>query len=513
MPRSSSVSEKVWAQAIHAVTVQKMSLRRAAQLYGVHHMSLHRRVRGRYMSTSTARFADEFQLSRAEEDEVISVLREQYIHERHVTSDDVRYVVRTIACQNGRRDIPSDFPQNRWIASFKRMYGFSNASPAEQLARTNSASSSSNGSSDASPHYNYSADLSPSAGANLHDQGGFMNPPMTTVQESQVDSPAYSTVSAHMGRANNIGRPMHEAPQRAPMHASYAPQPMASSSMQMTNNSNMSTSNGMNDDQQRDDTSESDSERNRESVEQDERNRESVEQDERFAEEKRCRQSNTVSAETWEKAMDAVEIHGMSLRNAAKAYGVHFAALHRRVKKRALKKESTPPLENYIPFEDEAGIVRVIHARADLGIIMSYEELVDLLNRTALKYSPMITAELSRSLVRRFQSRVEQSIRHLIRDWPLPRLDTIYHFHSTPTNALTAAGAAMEEEKMAASPPQQRSMPSIYVRNPDFNPDPHRQSFSDPFMRPMLRDEAKTMLSPVGHQEYLSSSHDSVLRL
>lgn len=496
MPRSSSVSEKVWAQAIHAVTVQKMSLRRAAQLYGVHHMSLHRRVRGRYVSTSTARFADEYQLSRAEEDEVISVLREQYIHERHVTSDDVRYVVRTIACQNGRRDIPSDFPQNSWIANFKRMYGFSNASPHEQLARTNSGSSS-NDSSDAiaSPHYN-NANGSSSGAANLQDQGAYMHAPMTAVQKSQVDSPMYGIVSAHSSHANNIGNPMHEAP-RTPVRT-YAPQPMAP--MQMANKSVLGNGhNGMND-AQGDDTSESDSEHNHESME----------QDERFIEGKRCRQSNTVSAETWEKAMDAVEIHGMSLRNAAKAYGVHFAALHRRVKKRALKKESTPPLENYIPFEDEAGIVRVIHARADLGIIMSYEELVDLLNRTALKYSPMVTAELSVSLVRRFQSRVEQSIRHLIRDWPLPRFDTLYHFHSTPASTLAAV---TEEEKMAAPLQQQRSMPPIYVRTPDFNPDLHRQNLSDPFMRPMYHDEGNVMLSLVDHQERLASPRGSVLRL
>lgn len=500
MPRSSSVSEKVWAQAIHAVTVQKMSLRRAAQLYGVHHMSLHRRVRGRYVSTSTARFADEFALSRTEEDEVISVLREQYIHERHVTSDDVRYVVRTIACQNGRRDIPSDFPQNRWIASFKRMYGFANASPHDQLASNSGSSSNASSDAAASPHYNNSAGSSPH-----QDQGAYMDSPMMTVQQSQVDSPMYSssTVSQHIiSYANSIGSPMFETPRAAPVRA-YAPQqPMAP--VPMTNSSVIDNDHNAHlVEDQRDDTSESDSEHNRESME----------QEERFIEEKRCRQSNTVSAETWEKAMDAVEIHGMSLRTAAKAYGVHFAALHRRVKKRALKKESSPPLENYIPFEDEAGIVRVIHARADLGIIMSYEELVDLLNRTALKYSPMITAELSHALVRRFQSRVEQSIRHLIRDWPLPRLDTLCHFRATPMGAL--AVSAIEEEKIASlqPPQQQRSMPSIYVRNPDFNPDPHRQSFLDPFIRPMYRDETKAMLSPVGHQERLASPRGSVLRL
>jgi len=511
------VSEKVWAQAIHAVTVQKMSLRRAAQLYGVHHMSLHRRVRGRYVSTSTARFADEFQLSRAEEDEVISVLREQFIHEHLVTSDDVRYVVRTIACQNGRRDIPSDFPQNRWIANFKRMYDFAKPSSAheeqQQLARVNSMSSNNlnGGYGGASP---YSSVSSPGD----QDQAAEYNSPAPALQRNQAANPMYAASSSTVPAPSNHDRSsmasptFNSLPQR-PSRVSYLPpppQPMVA--MQMASNSN-AISNG---DDQRDDTSENDSEHNRESMEQVDRS---------AAEAKRCRQSNTVSDETWEKAMDAVEIHSMSLRNAAKAYGVHFAALHRRVKKRALRKESTPPLENYIPFEDEAGIVRVIHARADLGIIMSYEELVELLNRTALKYSPMITAELSRSLVRRFQSRVEQSIRHLIRDWPLPRLDSLCHFQSTPTTSFAAvvAAAAFAEEKMSSPvTPQsqltQRAIPSMYVRNVEFaNADSHRLSISDPFMSPMYRGDqessSKAMLSPSGLQERLASPRGSVLRL
>ncbi|RHY70716.1 hypothetical protein DYB38_012396, partial [Aphanomyces astaci] len=45
MARTSAISEEVWANAIRAVLVDKMSLRNAAQKFGVHHMSLHRRIK------------------------------------------------------------------------------------------------------------------------------------------------------------------------------------------------------------------------------------------------------------------------------------------------------------------------------------------------------------------------------------------------------------------------------------------------------------------------------------
>ncbi|KAJ8576482.1 hypothetical protein ON010_g2729 [Phytophthora cinnamomi] len=149
------------------------------------------------------------------------------------------------------------------------------------------------------------------------------------------------------------------------------------------------------------------------------------------ASERNYRQSNLVPAKVWERAMEDVAIHGMSLRNAAKAHGVHFAALHRRLKKRQQHKLSTPCEPNYIPFEDEAGIVRVIHARAEMGVLMTFTELVDLLRRTALKHRSELPDEISTALVRKFQSRVEQSIRHLVIDWPALPSNVLYRLRDT----------------------------------------------------------------------------------
>ncbi|GMF17523.1 unnamed protein product [Phytophthora lilii] len=130
--------------------------------------------------------------------------------------------------------------------------------------------------------------------------------------------------------------------------------------------------------------------------------------------------SHTVPAETWEKAIAAVEQQGMSLRAAAKLYGVHFAALHRRVKKRAqggLAKGNN----GYFHPSDEAGIMRVVVARAELGVLMTFDELMRLVEAAALRKLPDISVEAARNLLVRFQSRNEQSIRHITDDWPPPR--------------------------------------------------------------------------------------------
>lgn len=410
MSRASTVSEKVWAQAIHAVTVQKMSLRRAAQLYGVHHMSLHRRVRGRYMTNQPSRSEDDFRLTAAEEEEVVMVLREQFHHEGNVSPDDVRFVVRTIASRDGQRDIPADFPLHRWMSNFRRVHALiGDASPRE-----------------------------------------IMTPPTPPRDPAPVVSPA---VTARPKLVDNTGNGFGggydhiNSMESAPVNATTkngAP----TTGFHSTSSFGIYTRNEKNEGNAMDSTSESESEHHRESQERTDKMAADTTA-------KACRQSNMVSAETWEKAMDAVEIHGMSLRNAAKAFGVHFAALHRRVKKRALKKEQSPPLENYIPFEDEAGIVRVIHARADLGILMGFGELADLLDRTAAKYT-MMTPDLSRAIVRRFQSRVEHSIRHLIKDWPLPHFETIYRYPTSTGNG--------EDEKMS-SQPMPPHLPALFPRN------------------------------------------------
>ncbi|CEG45425.1 hypothetical protein PHYSODRAFT_311457 [Plasmopara halstedii] len=128
--------------------------------------------------------------------------------------------------------------------------------------------------------------------------------------------------------------------------------------------------------------------------------------------------SHTVPAETWEQAIAAVEQQGMSLRAAAKLFGVHFAALHRRVKKRTQTCHDNGTNRYFHP-SDEAGIMRVVVARAELGVLMTFAELMRLVEALALRKLPNISINSAWELLTRFQTRNEQSIRHIIDDWPL----------------------------------------------------------------------------------------------
>ncbi|GMF20165.1 unnamed protein product [Phytophthora lilii] len=165
------------------------------------------------------------------------------------------------------------------------------------------------------------------------------------------------------------------------------------------------------------------------------RNYESSQDSASTASEKRgYKLSHTVPPETWEKAIAAVEQQGLSLRAAAKIYGVHFAALHRRVKKRAQGGQSAKGNSGYFHPSDEAGIMRVVVARAELGVLMTFDELMKLVETAALRKLPDISVENARKLMVRFQSRNEQSIRHIIVDWPppLPSVSsgsTTSHYH------------------------------------------------------------------------------------
>lgn len=331
------VSARVWAQAIHAVTVQKMSLRRAAQLYGMHHMALYRRVRGQCMTSSSLQVPDDFQLTRAQEQAILEWLRQQYSHEQAVSSDEMRNVVRTVVSENERVVIPADFPSNRWIASFKRTHGLMRSSPLRpsQQAQAN-------------------ANHAPASGSNQSTTSNQTDAVDTDTQAYEQD-----------GYSDQEGDRMQT--QAAPRYP--------------------------------------------------------------------WRETTNVPPEVWEQAMEAVERHGMSLRNAAKAYGVHFAALYRRLKK---KDESTeapaepmpaPEFADYLPLDDESAIIRVIHARAELGVLMTYDELVDLLHRTAMKYVHAVTTDLSNSLVTHFRNRVDASVSDLVEGWPLPRLAELSSRH------------------------------------------------------------------------------------
>ncbi|CAI5737541.1 unnamed protein product [Peronospora destructor] len=141
--------------------------------------------------------------------------------------------------------------------------------------------------------------------------------------------------------------------------------------------------------------------------------------------------SHTVPAETWEKAIAAVEQQGMSLRTAAKMYGVHFAALHRRVKKRTQGGQANGN-DAYFDPNDEAGIMRVVVAHAELGVLMTFDELMRLVEAVALRKLPDISVESARKLLTRFESRNAQSIRHIIDDWPPPQPSMDAYSSATP---------------------------------------------------------------------------------
>lgn len=402
MPRSNAVSEEVWAKAIHAVTVQKMSLRQAAHVYGVHHMSLHRRVRGLNgslsgsplppsspasstasgsqhqppqpqqmppaspsdsaapaSSTSPVSFEMSSFLSEDDEAEVFCVLREQFLHEKRITSEDVRFVVRAIASRGGKRPIPPDFPSSRWINEFKRARGFSGFQP----ARPNPDEQQQDGDEDQDRQQS-------------REDGQWE-------QQSDRGSEEMDGASSSRRGLSGANPTQFERDSRAGMDR-YATRGSTSSSMSGAS----STSSRV----------------------------DATEQGEKRS----YKLSHTVPAEVWEKAIAAVEQQGMSLRAAAKMYDVHFAALHRRVKKRA-QCEQPSSMDGYFHPDDESGIIRVVVARAELGVLMTFDELMDLVQRAALRNLPDISVDAARKLMARFHSRNEHAIRHIVVDWPMPQ--------------------------------------------------------------------------------------------
>ncbi|TYZ63479.1 hypothetical protein PybrP1_006647, partial [[Pythium] brassicae (nom. inval.)] len=386
---SAAVNEEVWAKAIHAVKAQKMSLRQAAQVYGVHHMALHRRVRGRYATSVAASFDIRAYLSEDDESEVLGVLREQFLHEKRITSDDIRFVVRAIASHGGSHTVPPEFPPSRWIVAFKRAHGFAKLNSYAAYARY------------AVPTFSRAPHEPP--GYHNHNHNHHFHAPRSSdheptpqwEQNSDGDREDFgssrSTVSYDNGATTGSSCSSFENGERATGSATSAA---------------ASTSGD-----------------NSEPLSQQQQQQQGEQPDQQ--EQRSYKLSHTVPPETWEKAIAAVEQQGMSLRAAARAYGVHFAALHRRVKKRAQGGDSGAPgtpLEGYFHPDDESGITRVVVARAELGVLMTFDELMDLVQRAALRNLPDISVDAARKLMARFQSRNEHSIRHIIVDWPLPRI-------------------------------------------------------------------------------------------
>ncbi|TDH72799.1 hypothetical protein CCR75_009762 [Bremia lactucae] len=478
---TSPVSDRVWAQALHAVVERRVSLRQASQDFGLQQSALHRLVRQHTLrqlrhapsspdsSTSPSKndkrplslpttsscgvtSNDRYvfpqlnslvlgqrspnggqlpsvvpitavmtpplfcELTPELNDEIVSVLREQFVqqYEDYKMRDgryhrlegyadaDIVNVVRTIVGRNGRSALPTSFPSQEWLTIFKRENDFAEV---DEVGRCDSRSRAGSGNSlegllsshqlsqsqncEREQHQRYDMDHQNNnhwVQKHNYRQTAAL-PPSSPLQLS----PVQLCLPYTWEDANKAGNPMLQ-------------QNLRSWQLQLKSRGESSFS---------------------QSRSPDSSNGRAVHSDSNSSD-RNYRQSNLVPAKVWEAAMEDVAIHGMSLRNAAKVHGVHFAALHRRLKKRQQYKLNTPCEPDYIPFEDEAGIVRVIHARADMGVLLTFTELVDLLKRTALKHRSSLSEDVGIALVRKFQSRVEQSIRHLILDWPTVANNVLY---------------------------------------------------------------------------------------
>ncbi|KUF72246.1 hypothetical protein AM587_10015459 [Phytophthora nicotianae] len=446
-------------------------------------------------------------LSDADEKEVLRALNEQYRRQKHITSDDVRLVVRAVAGQGGAVPLPPDFPPSRWVIGFKRAHGFVHFNSFAFDAATNSSSGDKTATTFRLPErLEVSPLLSalPVAHGRRSSNTATVKPTANTSSTrnniNEKNNSSWSTSSAQItgsslssgnnndeekdaskGRCSSVSSdPAHgvmysmsPSGPRMPFdselqrqvqlrhsfsqrHRQYLQQqqrrailvgnyrrsagsmPIRDSPMdhvEMRSSGTSGSENGT--------TGPSNSPRDRDghigpvlgtdinsmlpriqyavsnngsSVEemQDTASNASPSNDNRG-----YKLSHTVPAETWSKAIAAVEQQGMSLRAAAKLYGVHFAALHRRVKKRAQAMHAKGT-DGYFHPSDEAGIMRVVVARAELGVLMTFDELMRLVEAAALRKLPDISMDSARKLLTRFQSRNEQSIRHIIDDWPLP---------------------------------------------------------------------------------------------
>lgn len=369
-------------------------------------------------------------LSAQDEQQVLRTLKEQQRRHHRVTSDDVRQAARAVVSKRGSISLPPDFPPTRWVLDFKRVHGF---------VQFNS--------------FTFGA-----AAFGLPERLEVARPP-TPASAAQVTT---SSIGAGSDNARPVQTPLqmqHSLDQRhrrfqeqqqqrmqlvgdrrgTPRSSDEKEDSSASGDSEGTTSIRSSTrpatvsvseSSGMDDIPDNSSTSSA-------------------------CDEKRgYKLSHTVPAETWDKAIAAVEQRGMSLRSAAKMYGVHFAALHRRVKKRAQGGQAKGN-NGYFHPSDEAGIMRVVVAHAELGVLMTFEELMSLVEAAALRKLPDISVGSARKLLARFQSRNEQSIRHLIVDWP-PPLPALATASPTPSPLPSPSQSVVQTEATAPLPQQTR---------------------------------------------------------
>lgn len=360
-------------------------------------------------------------LSEIDEQEILRIITKNYRHEQHITSDDVRFVVRSVASKGGAVNLPPDFPPVRWILNFKRAHGFSHLtntllpeSPKYLGLRRLSANyvSSGGSSDDERTQFGNQHAAAPDSSANALTSLRLAH--MRRQQQQQQQHRRQMVIDDH--RASNLPQQCENAGETEEF-GSFTSSGSENGATTGASGS-LSGSSGI--------APSSTPESN--NVTEPSQGSAPTQNEKRS-----YKLSHTVPAETWEKAIAAVEQQGMSLRAAAKIYNVHFAALHRRVKKRAQGGQSHKGNNSYFHPSDEAGIVRVVVAHAELGVIMTFDELMKLVESAALRKLPNLSVDDARKLMVHFQSRNEQSIRHIIDDWP-PTLPAVSSGGSVANN-------------------------------------------------------------------------------
>ncbi|KAG1703976.1 hypothetical protein DVH05_006982 [Phytophthora capsici] len=418
-------------------------------------------------------------LSEGDEKEALRMLKEQLRHHKRVTSDDVRLAVRAVASQQGAVSLPPDFPPSRWVLEFKRVHGFvqfnslafgaaapsvndvangvfglperlevppfgsSTATAAAELMRLRPATSINHNIVNDKSISGSSANVAPVTrnSFNSDDEKEMSEDNRNAVTYAGPRPPYHTEVQRQLQLQHDFSQRhrhlLHQQQRRAmvvgdrrrseaPMNHEEMRSNLSSDSLDSENGTTTGPSNSSGS------SSDVGPGVGMDSIEPHFRHAVSVKSTGSAEDmqdtapnmsssnnKRNYKLSHTVPAETWEKAIAAVEQQGMSLRAAAKMYGVHFAALHRRVKKRAQGGQSKGN-NGYFHPSDEAGIMRVVVARAELGVLMTFDELMRLVEAAALRKLPDLSVDSARKLLARFQSRNEQSIRHIIEDWPPP---------------------------------------------------------------------------------------------
>ncbi|KAH7477264.1 uncharacterized protein KRP23_7937 [Phytophthora ramorum] len=369
-------------------------------------------------------------LSESDEQEVLAVLREQFRHERRITSDDVRFVVRAVASHGGAVGVPPDFPPTRWILEFKRANGFAQlggfafglperlnvGSRSSSVARVTASSGGSSSDEEIERHGGRYAPVGePNSFARYSTRPNYDSdsPLQRSRRQQHQQQHQRRSMVVDERRAGALWQQREQSGDREELGSNTSSASVDSENGTTTGASSSSSSVSASADLVP--LSSHDNSRSNSNYDSQDSASTSASKEKRS-----YKLSHTVPPETWEKAIAAVEQQGMSLRAAAKMYGVHFAALHRRVKKRAQGGQSTKGNNGYFHPSDEAGIMRVVVARAELGVLMTFDELMTLVETAALRKLPDISVENARKLMVRFETRNEQSIRHIIVDWPPP---------------------------------------------------------------------------------------------